>query len=309
MIGGLLQQNGKEHYERPHYDRDWSSPTGFKLTQGLPAEFKESKAYLDSRELYGKTFLRNIAATSWSSKYGLAGRPIADLRLTEILWKGFRNHHLRALSHGHFMALVVARKINEAVFASALLSGIRENKWDMEELARNFSRLIQNFVRKGDKVVLKSTRLYFAMLDLFITYQTSGPLNVRTLGRKFLQDVPIQARSSKYAYYYLPTPSQSRGLPGQLLTHASHTFLRSFDFLFSKGAITLPRENMYCLGMWGYNNVVPALRCRPPLLAGNLVSELLSVTLKAGVRSLRYTFRIPSTQPRPLPPELEAWSV
>ena len=162
MIGGLLQQNGKEHYERPHCDRDWSSPTGFKLTQRLPAEFKESKAYLDSRELYGKTFLRNIAATSWSSKYGLAGRPIADLRLTEILWKGFRNHHLRALSHGHFMALVVTRKIHEVVFASALLSGIRENKWDMEELARSFSRLIQNFVRKGNKVVLKNTTLYLA---------------------------------------------------------------------------------------------------------------------------------------------------
>ena len=102
------------------------------------------------------------------------------------------------------------------------------------------------------------------MLDLFITFQTSGPLNVRTLGRKFQQDVPIKARSSKYAYYYLPTPSQSRGLPGQLLTHASHTFLRSFDFLFDRGVITLPRENLYCLGMWGYNNVVPAIRCRTP---------------------------------------------
>ena len=62
------------------------------------------------------------------------------------------------------------------------------------------------------------------MLDLFITFQTSGPLNVRTLGRKFLQDVPIQARSSKYAYYYLPTPSQSRGLPGQ---HPRFTYLSS----------------------------------------------------------------------------------
>ena len=36
------------------------------------------------------------------------------------------------------MSLVVARKINEVVFASALLTGIRENKWDMDELAQNF---------------------------------------------------------------------------------------------------------------------------------------------------------------------------
>ena len=101
-------------------------------------ELKDSKAFLDSRELCGKTFLRNIAAATWSSKYGLGGRAIADLRLTEILCKGFRNHHLRALSHRRFMSLVVARKINEAVFASALLTGIRENKWDMDELAQNF---------------------------------------------------------------------------------------------------------------------------------------------------------------------------
>ena len=105
------------------------------------------------------------------------------------------------------------------------------------------------------------------MLDLFISFQTPGPLNVRTLGNQFLQDVPGHARKSKYAYYYLPTPSQSQGLPGQLLTHASHTFLRIFDFLYSVGAITIPRTNLYCLGMWGYNNVVPALNCRPPLLA------------------------------------------
>ena len=147
------------------------------------------------------------------------------------------------------------------------------------------------------------------VLDLFISFQTPGPLNVRTLGNRFLQDVPDHARKSKYAYYYLPTPSQSQGLPGQLLTHASHTCLRSFDFLYSIGANTVPRTNLYCLGMWGYNNVVPALNCRPPLLAGNLVSELLGSTLKPGVRSLRYTLRIPLHPPRPYPPELRAWSV
>ena len=120
------------------------------------------------------------------------------------------------------------------------------------------------------------------MLDLFISFQTPGPLNVRTLGNQFLQDVPGHARKSKYAYYYLPTPSQSQGLPGQLLTHASHTFLR--------GAITIPRTNLYCLSMWGYNNVVPALNCRPPLLAGNLVNELLGSTLTARFLKMIFNF-------------------
>ena len=36
------------------------------------------------------------------------------------------------------MSLVVARKINEAVFASAILSAIRERKWDLDDIAKNF---------------------------------------------------------------------------------------------------------------------------------------------------------------------------
>ena len=51
--------------------RDWQTPTGFKTTQGLPDNFVQSKSHLDSREIYGKTLLRKIAATSlrdWPDK-------------------------------------------------------------------------------------------------------------------------------------------------------------------------------------------------------------------------------------------------
>ena len=145
------------------------------------------------------------------------------------------------------------------------------------------------------------------MLDLFITYQTLGPLNVRTMGGKFLQDVPKHAQKSKLAYYFLPSPSQAKQLPNPLLVHCSSTFLRTFDFLSQAGAITVQRANVYCMGQWGYNNVVPAIRMRPPLLSGNLVSELLSSTLIPGARSLRYTLRIPVVAPKPYPLELRAW--
>ena len=55
-----------------------------------------------------------------------------------MIWKGYRNHHLRSLSHGHCLSLVVARKISEAVFASAILTAIREKKWDLDDVAKNF---------------------------------------------------------------------------------------------------------------------------------------------------------------------------
>ena len=77
--------------------------------------------------------------------------------------------------------------------------------------------------------------------------------------------------------------------------------------MYSAGAVTLPVTNFYCLGKWGYYNVVPTLNLRPPRLSEN--SELLSGTLTAGARSLRYALGIPVTVPHPFPPELRAWSV
>ena len=126
----------------PQENRDWQSPTGHGVEaaskEGLPNEFKQSREFLDSREVFGKTLLRRVASTAWSAKYSLAGREVQSIKLVDMIWKGYRNHHLRSLSHGHYMSLVVARKINEAVFASAILSAIRERKWDLDDIAKNF---------------------------------------------------------------------------------------------------------------------------------------------------------------------------
>ena len=119
---------------------DWQSPTGFKRTIGLPDNFVQSKSHLDSREIYGKTLLRQIAATSWSSKYGLAGQSMEQVKLVDLLWRGWNNQHLRALSHGSYVSLLVARKVNEAVFSQALLTIIREKKWDLDDLAHQFCK-------------------------------------------------------------------------------------------------------------------------------------------------------------------------
>ena len=95
--------------------------------------------------------LRKVAPTSWASKYRLAGRDISDIRLTDLLWRGWNNHHLRALSHGQYVSLVIARRVNESVLSSQLLTAIREQKWDLDELSNEFFRL------HLDKVTLKAT--------------------------------------------------------------------------------------------------------------------------------------------------------
>ena len=119
---------------------DWNSPTGFKTTHGLPANFVQTKSHLDSREIYGKTMLRKIAPTAWSSKYGLAGQSMEQVKLVDLIWRGWDNQHLRALSHGSYMSMIVCRKVNEAVFLQAVLSLVREKKWDLDDLTSHFCK-------------------------------------------------------------------------------------------------------------------------------------------------------------------------
>ena len=119
---------------------DWNSPTGFKTTHGLPANFVQTKSHLDSREIYGKTMLRKIAPTAWSSKYGLAGQSMEQVKLVDLIWRGWDNQHLRALSHGSYMSMIVCRKVNEAVFLQAVLSLVREKRWDLDDLASHFCK-------------------------------------------------------------------------------------------------------------------------------------------------------------------------
>ena len=133
----------KGNEDSKHYDgkyQDWNSPTVFKTTQGLPTTFVQTKSHLDSREIYGKTMLRKIAPTAWSSKYGLAGQSMEQVELVDLIWRGWENQHLRALSHGNYMSMIVCRKVNEAAFLQEVLSIIREKKWDLDDLACHFCK-------------------------------------------------------------------------------------------------------------------------------------------------------------------------
>ena len=66
----------------------------------------------------------------------------SDLRLTDLLWRGWRNHHLRALSQGQYVSLVVARRVSESVLASQLLNAVRDQKWGLDEIDNELARFI-----------------------------------------------------------------------------------------------------------------------------------------------------------------------
>ena len=100
--------------------------------------------------------LRHVAATAWSTKYNLAGKEVAEVRPVDLLWRGWQNFHIRALTRA-VLSVVFARKVGESVFASAVLSQLRERKWEIDDLAaelchRNPSLLPERSSMNADEV-------------------------------------------------------------------------------------------------------------------------------------------------------------
>ena len=142
------------------------------------------------------------------------------------------------------------------------------------------------------------------MLDLFLAYQTLGPINITKIqGGRNLQ-IPPEARrivTNQRAYYHLPNYSQRTKLPTPFLTDCTHTWLRTLDLLKDSLCLPVERQNLFTLNLYGYNNVVPSLRGRPTLLTGNGVSQYLSHLIVPGARCLKYPLKLPHAKPWPLP--------
>ena len=82
-----------------------------------------------------KKFFRNIQSTPWSTKSGLAGKDVANLRVAELTRKGLDDYSLRCLSNGEFQSIVFVKSISETVFVSNLLRHIRQERIDLDAVA------------------------------------------------------------------------------------------------------------------------------------------------------------------------------
>ena len=129
-------------------DRDWqqgtnhpsgtSPPSQSSVPSGkfsIPSSFTPDWECYDSSSVSNKKFFRNIQSTPWSTKSGLAGKDIADLRVTELTRKGLDDFSLRCLSNGELQSIVFVRSISEAVFVSNLLRHIRQDRIDLDAVA------------------------------------------------------------------------------------------------------------------------------------------------------------------------------
>ena len=74
----------------------------------LPSHFKPSKNYLDETLVYRSTLKRYIDPSAWSRAKGIAGKPVQDVKLTDLTHKGIQEWMIRGLSRGKFSSFAVS---------------------------------------------------------------------------------------------------------------------------------------------------------------------------------------------------------
>ena len=82
----------------------------------IPSHFKSDEKFFDSTAMGSGNhqFHRTVQSTDWSRKAQIAGRPVDDLRVLELCFRGFSEFSLRLLSEGRFQSQSVT-EISEAV--------------------------------------------------------------------------------------------------------------------------------------------------------------------------------------------------
>ena len=98
-------QRGPSNRSGPSPPSQSSVPGG---TVSIPSSFTPEWECYDTNSVSNKKFFRNIQSTPWSTKSGLAGKDIADLRVTELTRKGLDDFSLLCLS------IVFVKSISEA---------------------------------------------------------------------------------------------------------------------------------------------------------------------------------------------------
>ena len=108
----------------------------------VPATFQPTHEHLDSNP--GKTGLKlfkQVQSTAWSRKENLSGIPIQQLRLVDVLGRGYNDEGLRFISHGYEQNIVLVKEKRDAIFLSYLMKSIRSRGYDIDQLAANTHRM------------------------------------------------------------------------------------------------------------------------------------------------------------------------
>jgi hypothetical protein len=123
-----------------HHSSTWDNYDQHHQGAQIPREFQQTEFHLDERTIKGVQLRRTIESTAWSRKTGLAGKPIQEVNLADVAFRGWNEQSLRYMSHGRFTSIIFTKSIAESVFVTTLLQQLRESKLDLDSLAEQMHK-------------------------------------------------------------------------------------------------------------------------------------------------------------------------
>ena len=143
------------------------------------------------------------------------------------------------------------------------------------------------------------------MVDFFITFQVTSPVNKKNLRKKHGHCSHISWDHIKYTNH-LPSKEEALLLPPPLLTECHSMWMHTIQYLTPLVHLCpYAQVTRRSLAHVGYSNMLPSWPSRPLLLSGNAESPFLTSLIKPGARKLKYRCIVPKATPRPLPPRIQ----
>ena len=107
--------------------RDHRVPQGEDASQ-YPRTWQSTSSHYDTNKEYGLPFPRMIESTQWSRKHQIAGLPVDQIRVVDMVPKGIQNYGLRLVANGRYVAFEMFRTRLDALIASTLFKELYRQK-------------------------------------------------------------------------------------------------------------------------------------------------------------------------------------
>ena len=160
-----LSSQGSQHSNSP------TSMTGVAPQSGTPPNLVRQKADTPqqvtgprfsgrSAQCWNLTLPRYVQPTVWAKSEGVAGLPVAELRLHQFLYQGWNSYWLRHFAHGREGYVCVAENKGELVLVNEFLSLLRNKSIDIEAAAAHLASQNQGNLAKN--VAMNGLALHLA---------------------------------------------------------------------------------------------------------------------------------------------------
>ena len=112
-----------------------------RILSQYPSTWGSTSSHYDTNKEYGIPFPRVVESTQWSRKSQIAGLPVDQIKVVDVVPKGLQNYGIRLLANGRYVAFEMFRTRLDALIASTLFKELykQRDSIDVYKLLSHFN--------------------------------------------------------------------------------------------------------------------------------------------------------------------------